>query len=74
MRIENQTVDLPEARKSKVGNISSSFIALEDNLTAQRVYRCMANNSLGVGQICEIEVTGKYNRLYRFYTTRIIQY
>lgn len=63
MRSENQSIAFPEVRKSQVGNISTSFMLLDDDLTVQRVYRCMANNSLGAGQLCEIEVSGKLHFL-----------
>lgn len=37
---------------------SQSYLKLDDDYSNKRVYRCIANNSVGIGE-CSIEVTGK---------------
>lgn len=59
MRSENETVLLPEVRKSQTGNASTSYLMLDVDFAVQRTFRCMTNNSLGAGQWCEIDVAGE---------------
>lgn len=60
MRTENETIRMPEVRKSQTGNASTSFLLLTEDFAAQRTFRCLTNNSLGMGQWCEIDVAGEY--------------
>lgn len=38
---------------------SQSFFVLEDGYEITRTYRCVANNTVGSGAYCEIEVAGE---------------
>lgn len=38
-----------------------SFYVLNLDYVIARTYRCVANNTVGTGTFCEIEVAGKYN-------------
>jgi hypothetical protein len=52
---ENETVDIQlrgELRNRK------SFLLLNDDFHEKRVYRCIANNTVGNGTYCEIQVAG----------------
>lgn len=55
MKMENDTEILPEPRKSDSGTVS--FLSINDD--KGRTYRCVANNSVGIGTMCSIEITGK---------------
>lgn len=39
---------------------ASSYLVLDFDFTVMRTYRCVANNSVGVGTSCEIDVAGKW--------------
>lgn len=39
---------------------ASSFLVLDYDVTVMRTYRCVANNSIGEGSYCEIDVAGKW--------------
>lgn len=56
---DNETINVPDFKsiESSSGQ-AASFLILSDNFNVQRTYRCAANNSVGVGTICEIEVAG----------------
>lgn len=54
---------LSENDTEEVQNISpdgaSSYLVLDFDFTVMRTYRCVANNSVGLGSYCEIDVAGK---------------
>lgn len=52
---ENGTVEIWEDHK----DLTTSHLVLND-LDKYRIYRCIANNSVGAGGFCEYEVAGKY--------------
>lgn len=39
-----------------------SFVVINDDRA--RTYRCVANNSVGIGTMCSIEITGKFVRFF----------
>lgn len=39
-------------------NNRKSYLVLSDDVNQKRVYRCRANNTVGVGMFCEIPVEG----------------
>lgn len=57
---ENDTLDLEHAREEG----ASSYLILSDDFTVMRNYRCVANNSAGVGSYCEIDVAGRFIGTY----------
>lgn len=40
---------------------ASSYLVLDYDFTVMRTYRCVANNSVGVGSYCEMDVAGELN-------------
>lgn len=60
LKSENETdvsdkgIDQFETSQSK----NHGFLILSDDFTNTRTYYCVANNSIGAGQSCQIEVTG----------------
>lgn len=58
VKSDNETNGLQEVR-SDSGAYPASFLILDKEFTVQRTYRCVANNSIGAGTFCEIEVAGK---------------
>lgn len=58
LKSENDTSEATEKRSTDTAS-TSSFLILEEQFTVMRVYKCVANNSVGVGSVCEIEVQGK---------------
>lgn len=54
---ENDTEE-EMAATSQTG--ASSFLVLDYDFSVMRTYRCVANNSVGVGSYCEIDVAGKW--------------
>ncbi|XP_037031703.1 hemicentin-2 isoform X5 [Bradysia coprophila] len=58
VKSDNETTGLQEVRNSDSGGSPASFLILNNDFTVQRTYRCVANNSVGVGTFCEIEVAG----------------
>ena len=40
-------------------NNRKSYLVLSDDVHQKRVYRCRANNTVGVGMFCEISVEGE---------------
>lgn len=59
LKSDNETTVISEVRNSENSGLPASFLKLDDDFTVQRTYRCVANNSVGQGQFCEIEVAGK---------------
>ncbi len=59
MKSDNETNILQEVRSSDSGGYPASFLILNNDFTMPRTYRCVANNSVGIGTFCEIEVQGK---------------
>lgn len=55
VKMENETEILPEP--STPGTDTVSFLTINDD--KGRTYRCVANNSVGIGTMCSIEITGK---------------
>lgn len=60
MKSDNETKLELEVRNSESGGLPASFLILNNDFTVQQTYRCVANNSVGSGQFCEIEVAGKF--------------
>ncbi|XP_037908056.1 hemicentin-1 isoform X6 [Hermetia illucens] len=54
IKSENDSIDLGSGET--VGE--SNYLVLEDEFSVTRVYRCVANNSVGAGPYCQIEVAG----------------
>lgn len=54
MKSGNETNVIEEVRHS-----DGHSILILNNESVQRTYRCVANNSVGVGTFCEIDVVGK---------------
>lgn len=55
VKMENETEILPERSTSDTETVS--FLTINDD--KGRTYRCVANNSVGIGTMCSIEITGK---------------
>lgn len=62
----NETINLPDKSESSSGQ-AASFLKLSDNFNVQRTYRCAANNSVGIGTMCEIEVAGKIQSFSNYF-------
>lgn len=58
LKAENESYEIMNAR---VDGILSYFV-LDEDFIETRTYRCVANNSLGMGSYCEIDVAGKTRR------------
>ncbi|GAB0099475.1 Immunoglobulin [Sergentomyia squamirostris] len=58
---ENDTIDAYNMREDGI----NSYMILEDSVLISRTYRCMANNSVGMGSICEIDVAGHVSWWHR---------
>lgn len=58
IKAENESVESLGSGDSKTFKDKSYYVLKEDYEIA-RTYRCVANNSVGVGTFCEIEVAGK---------------
>lgn len=56
--MDNETSDLVEERSHEYARTPSSFLVLSDEFTAERTYRCIPTNPVGVGDYCEIVVAG----------------
>ncbi|XP_055692645.1 hemicentin-1 isoform X4 [Lutzomyia longipalpis] len=52
LKTENDTIDAYNVRQDGI----ASYLILEDDVLVTRTYRCVANNSVGVGSICEVDV------------------
>lgn len=75
VKSDNETSGLQEVRSSDSGAYPASFLILNNDFTVQRTYRCVANNSVGVGTFCEIEVAGKISHAidYTLYFAEILK-
>lgn len=58
IKAENESVESLGSGDSKTFK-DKSFYVLKEDYEIARTYRCVANNSVGVGAFCEIEVAGK---------------
>lgn len=56
VKTENGTIETIDGDKHNKEQPYSFLILNEVNV--QRTYRCVANNSVGIGTFCEIEVAG----------------
>lgn len=56
VKAENETYEVMSARQE--GTVS--FLVLDEEFLETRTYRCVANNSVGIGSFCEIDVAGKF--------------
>lgn len=56
IKTENDSIEL-DGRDER----SQSFFILEDGYEITRTYRCVANNTVGSGPYCEIEVAGEFS-------------
>lgn len=56
LKSENDTIEAEHERTDG----RYSFLILDDEFTVMRIYKCVANNSVGIGSVCEIEVQGKH--------------
>ena len=68
---ENETTHLLEVRNSKSDGLPASFLILDNDFKVMRTYRCIANNSVGVGSYCEIDVAGKFYFFF-FFTSALV--
>lgn len=57
VKMENETEILTEIGSDDKDNMSFLTISVDKG----RTYRCVANNSVGVGTMCSIEITGNEN-------------
>lgn len=55
VKMENETEIIPEPSTEDTDTVS--FLTINDD--KGRTYRCVANNSVGIGTMCSIEITGK---------------
>lgn len=68
--MENETEIMPESSTEDTDTVS--FLTINDDKA--RTYRCIANNSVGIGAVCTKEITGKskksqlYIIRFKFYT------
>lgn len=67
VKSDNETSGLQEVRSSDTGAYPASFLILNNDFAVQRTYRCVANNSIGVGTFCEIEVAGKISIISSYF-------
>lgn len=56
VKMENETEIITETGSDDKDNMSFLTISVDKG----RTYRCIANNSVGVGTMCSIEITGKF--------------
>lgn len=56
VKMENETEIIPEPSSGEDTD-TVSFLTINDD--KGRTYRCIANNSVGLGTMCSIEITGK---------------
>ncbi|XP_055703741.1 hemicentin-2 isoform X7 [Phlebotomus papatasi] len=54
LKTENDSIDAYNVRQDGI----ASYLILEDGVSVTRTYRCVANNSVGFGTTCEIDVPG----------------
>lgn len=66
LKSENESLD---ASMAKQQDSSSSFLPLDGSFIESRTYICVANNTVGKGTYCEIEVAGKF-----FFTNICVQH
>ncbi|XP_055703740.1 hemicentin-2 isoform X6 [Phlebotomus papatasi] len=52
LKTENDSIDAYNVRQDGI----ASYLILEDGVSVTRTYRCVANNSVGFGTTCEIDV------------------
>lgn len=65
LKSENESLD---ASNAKQRDTSSSFLPLDDAFIEARTYVCVANNTVGKGTYCEIDVAGKFSeKTYKIY-------
>lgn len=55
VKTENETENVPQRSNSDTD--TKSFLTINDD--KGRIYQCVANNSVGIGSPCHIEITGK---------------
>ncbi|KAL5292690.1 nrm family protein [Megaselia abdita] len=67
IKTENDSMEL-DGRDER----SQSFFVLEDGYEITRTYRCVANNTVGSGAYCEIEVAGQLAWWQRWDQTTLI--
>ncbi|XP_055381652.1 putative uncharacterized protein DDB_G0282133 isoform X8 [Condylostylus longicornis] len=68
IKTENDSVEVSS------GSIDGdkAFLVLNDDFTITRTYRCVANNTIGEGHMCEIEVAGQLAWWQRWDRTTLI--
>lgn len=54
VKMENETEVMTETESNDKDNMSFLTISADKG----RTYRCIANNSVGIGTMCSIEITG----------------
>jgi len=59
IKTENETDENLGSGK-KENSVEKSFYILQTDYAISRTYRCVANNTVGYGPFCEIEVAGTY--------------
>lgn len=60
MQSGNDTIESLEVRHKESTNMAVSFLILNEQYSYRRTYRCIANNTVGHGNMCEIEVAGMF--------------
>lgn len=58
MKTENETEAVKLNSDSNTDTVS--FVVINDDRA--RTYRCVANNSVGIGTMCSIEITGNFQQ------------
>lgn len=69
LKSENETLDAANAEEREM----SSYLVLKGEFIETRIYRCVANNSVGTGSFCEIDVAGKSVYLF-FHLMNAVQH
>lgn len=60
LKSENETLNATSAKDQDM----MSYLVLKEEFIEMRTYRCVANNSVGMGTYCEIDVAGKCMCVY----------
>lgn len=56
VKAENETYEVMSSRQKD----ALSYLLLDEEFIETRVYRCIANNTVGTGSYCEIDVAGEW--------------
>jgi len=71
IKADNETVEVLDSGDKK-SFLEKSFYVLQADYAISRTYRCVANNTIGSGTFCEIEVAGTYILCYSLVCNTIL--